>query len=571
MARNAEVVKIFNEIADLLEIKGANRFRVLAYRRAAHIVDDLYSPLTEFVKNKKLTDLPGIGKDLAEKIQKILQTGSHPLLKQLRKEMPKGLVQMMQLSNLGPKKVKKLYDKLKISSLKQLELAVKRKKISKLAGFGEKAEKNILDELGREKGYKHQIKINQATQIAEPIIQFIDKIKAVKKAEIVGSYRRQKETVGDIDILVLVNKKAKTGFMNEFIKYPEIKKILSKGTNRTTVLLRSDIQVDVRVFTKNYGAALVYFTGSKAHNIVLRTMALKKKLKINEYGVFKGKKEIAGKTEVSVYKSIRLPYIAPELRENRGEIEFGCRKKLPKLIELEDIKGDLHSHSNWTDGGNTIKEMAEKARKMGYQYLAITDHSKKMRIVNGLDEKRLKKQIKEIDKLNLELKGITLLKGIEVDILEDGELDLPERILKKLDIVIGSVHSHFKLAKGKQTERIIKAMRHPYFNIFAHPTGRLIKERAPYEIDLEKVCKVAKEQGCIIEINANPSRLDLKDTHIRLAKEIGVKMVISTDSHRFSDLEFMQYGVGQARRGWAEKSNILNTCNFKQLKKYLKN
>lgn len=570
MAGNTEIAKVFNEIADLLEIKGENRFRILAYRRAAEVIEDLPCSLKEFMKKKDLTELPGIGKDLSEKIKIILKTGSHPLLKKLRKEYPKELSSMMKLSNLGPKKIKKIYEKLKISTLKQLEAAVKKNKIKKLAGFGAKTEKNILEELGREKGYKHQTKINQAEQIITPLLQFTNKIQGLKKAEIVGSYRRQKETVGDLDILALVDKKKKKSFMDEFIKYEEIKKVVSKGSDRITVLLKSDVQVDLRAIVKNYGAGLIYFTGSKAHNIALRTMALKKQLKINEYGVFKGKKEIAGKTETSVYASLKLPYIEPELRENLGEIEAAKKKRLPKLITLEEIRGDLHAHTNRTDGHNTIKEMSEAAKKMGYKYLAITDHSQKMRIVNGLDEKELKKQIREIDALNSKLRGLTILKGIEVDILKDGKLDLPASILKELDLVIGAIHSSFKLSKEKQTERILRAMDQPYFNILAHPTGRLIKERAPYEVDLEKVMKAAKERGCILEINANPSRLDLKDVHCRLAKEIGVKMAISTDAHHLSDLDFIKYGVGQARRGWLEKKDVVNSDSLKELKKALK-
>lgn len=568
MVSNSEIVKIFNEIADLLEIQGENRFRIIAYRRAAQVIDDMPCSLKEFQKKQPLTDLPGIGKDLSFKIEEILKRGYSSFLRQLRKKYPKDLSLMMKISGLGPKRVKKLYEQLKIKSLKQLEQAIKKGRLRKLSGFGEKTEKNILDELSREKGYKHRIKINEAEKIAMSLISFIHNIKGVVKAEIVGSFRRKKETVGDLDILVLCKKKAFV--MDEFIKYKEIKKVLSRGENRTIVLLNSDLQVDIRAFSKNYGAGLIYFTGSKEHNIALRTIAVKKKLKINEYGVFKGKKELAGKTEESVYKSIGLRYIEPELRENSGEIEAARKGDLPHLIKLSDIQGDLHAHTNQSDGLNSLKEMALAAKKKGYQYIAITDHSQKMQVAHGLDPKMLKKQLKEIDKLNAQMKGLTILKGIEVDILRDGSLDLPDSILKKLDIVVGAIHSSFKLSKEEQTKRIIKAMTNPYFNVFAHPTGRLIKAREPYEVDLEKVMKAAKEKGCILEINANPSRLDLKDVHIRMAKEIGVKLAVSTDAHSTADLNFMHYGVGQARRGWAEKKDIVNACSLKELKKQLK-
>jgi DNA polymerase (family 10) len=387
--------------------------------------------------------------------------------------------------------------------------------------------------------------------------------------EIAGSYRRRKETVGDLDILATCKKGSKV--MDSFVEYEDVEKVLSKGKTRSSVVLRSGIQVDLRVVPQvSYGAALHYFTGSKEHNIAVRKMGVKKNLKINEYGVFRGEKRIAGKTEKEVYKQVALAYIEPELRENRGEIEAAKKGQLPPLIKLKDIRGDLHTHTKSTDGRYKLEDMAKAAEKRGYEYFAVTDHSKHVTVAKGLNAERLARQIEEIDRLNQKMKGIRILKSIEVDILEDGSLDLPDSVLKELDLVTASVHYKFNLSQEKQTERIIKAMDNPLVNIFCHPTGRLINERRPYEVNIERLLEAAQERGCFLELNAHPDRLDLNDAHCKLAKDMGVKVAISTDAHSIDDLDLMRFGISQARRGWLEAEDVLNTRRWEELKKLLK-
>jgi DNA polymerase (family 10) len=570
---NSDVSDIFNRIADLLEIKGENLFRIRAYRNAARTVGGLSKSVSDLVENgKDLSVLPGIGKDLAEKIKKIVKTGSHPLLQELEKELPPELPDLMKIQGMGPRKVKVLFEKLGIKSADDLKKAAEEGKIQKLEGFGRQTEKNLLEELiwiKKKKGEKERIKLSVAEQIAEPLIEYLKKEKGVREMEVAGSYRRRKETVGDLDILATCRKGSDV--MDRFAGYDEVKKILSKGKTKSSVVLRSGLQVDLRVVAQtSFGSALHYFTGSKEHNIAVRKMGLKKGLKINEYGVFRGKRRIAGKTEGEVYKQVGLPYIEPELRENRGEIEAAKNKSLPKLIVLEDIKGDLHVHTKSTDGHYSAEEMAEAAKKKGYEYVAITDHSKHVTIARGMDVKRLLKQIGEIDRLNRKTRGILILKSIELDILEDGSLDLPDEVLEDLDLVICSIHYKFNLSREKQTERIIRAMENPHFNIFSHPTGRLLNERRPYEINMEQVMKAARENGCYLELNAHPDRLDLNDTDCKMAKDLGVMVAISTDAHRTDDLDLMRFGIGQARRGWLESGDVLNTRSWEELEKLLK-
>ncbi len=456
-----------------------------------------------------------------------------------------------------------------ITTLDQLKKAINSGEIRRIEGFGEKTEHNILEEIGRlEQEQTQRSKLPVAEEIAEALIRYLKEAKGIKDIEIAGSFRRGKETVKDLDILVTCKQGSK--IMDHFTSYEDVQKIVSKGTTRSTVLLRSNFQVDLRVVPqKSFGAAMVYFTGSKEHNIAIRKIAIQKKFKLNEYGVFSGDEQVAGKTESEVYKKLGLRYIEPELREDRGEVEAARENKLPKLITLENIKGDLHAHSNHTDGRNTIEEMAQAAKEMGYEYIAITDHSQHVTVAGGLKPKEVLKELEEIDKINDKLKGFTILKGTEVDILDDGSLDLPDEILKELDIRVCSVHYKFNLSKKKQTGRIIKAMDNRYFNIFAHPTGRLINERNPYDFDMEEVMKVAKDKGCIIELNSHPDRLDLNDIHCKMAKDIGLKIVISTDAHHTSHLKFMHFGIGQARRGWLEPEDIINTRPIGELKKLL--
>ncbi len=566
---NADIVNIFEEIADLLEIKGENPFRIRAYRNAARTITDLPQELRTLVDEETdLTELPGIGKDLSEKIREILKTGTAQALEELRKELPGGITELLNIPNLGPKRVKVLYSDLNITSPAELKKAAEEGRISRLPGFGEKIEKHILDSIAAKADTSRRFLRASVVPYAEALADHLRKGPGVKTVTIAGSYRRAQETIGDIDILVVAA--SKSPIMDRFIEYDEVTEVLARGTSKSSVVLRTGVQVDVRVVpAKNYGAALHYFTGSKAHNIALRRIGQQKGFKVNEYGVFRGDKQVAGKTESEVYKTLGLSFIDPELRESRGEIEAARKKTLPKLVELNEIRGNLHGHSTWSDGHHSIQDMAEAAAEAGHEYIAITDHSKSLTVAHGLDEKRLRKQIEEIDKVSQAVKGIAILKGIEADILENGDLDLPDSVLKELDVVIGSVHSKFKLSAEKQTERILRAMDHKYFTFLAHPTGRLLLSRDPYEVDLPRVIKHARERGCYLELNANPQRLDLNDTACQMAREEGVLVAINTDAHSIQDMHLLRFGIGQARRGWLEKKNVLNTRSLKELKKLL--
>lgn len=568
--KNNDIAKIFEKIADLLEIEGENRFRVRAYRNAAATIDNLSQNIADMVeRNEDLTKLPGIGNDLAGKIRGIAEHETPELLKRLEAKFPPEFTNLLKVQGLGPKKIKKLYDELNIKNIDELSQAASNKKIRNLPEFSIKTEEHILEEIKKIKGEYTRLKLSTADQYALPIVEYLKKDKNIQNIEIAGSYRRRQETIGDIDILVTCDKCSE--IMNKFINYEDIQQVLSKGETRSSVVLKSNIQVDLRVVPqKSYGASLHYFTGSKSHNIVIRKIAKEKNWKVNEYGLFDGEKFIAGETEEEIYKKLGLAYIEPELRENRGEIEASKKGTLPKLITVNDIKGDLHIHTNASDGINSLEEMVEAAREKGYKYIANTEHSKHVSVARGLDSERLMNQIKNVDKLNEKLNDFTILKGVELDILEDGSLDLPDEVIKELDIVVCSIHYKFNLSREKQTERILRAMDNPYFNILAHPTGRLINERAPYDIDIERVMKKAKENNCIFELNSYPTRLDLNDIYCKMAKDKGIKIAISTDSHRISGYDNIRYGIGQARRGWLEAKDVINTRNIDELKKILK-
>lgn len=567
---NADIAAIFEEIAELLEIRNENPFRIRAYRNAARQVEGMGVALADRVaRGDDLTELPGIGDDLAAKIKEIVETGSCKALAKLRKQLPPTITELLKIPGLGPKRVRTLYDQLKVKTIEQLAKAAQAGKIRELEGFGEKTEQTILEALSAHVTEQQRFKLAIAAQYAEPLRDYLASIPGVEDAVIAGSYRRCRDTVGDLDILVTAKDSHQS--MDRFTAYDEVARVLSKGDTRSTVILKSGLQVDLRVVEpKSLGAALHYFTGSKAHNIAIRRLGQQKKLKINEYGVFKGKEYIGGESEESVFKSVGLPFIAPELRENRGEIEAARAGKLPRLVELQDLRGDLHVHTRATDGHHSLREMAEAARARGLDYIAITEHSRHLAVAHGLDVKRLRQQMEDIDRLNESLQGITVLKGIEVDILEDGSLDLPDEVLGELDLVVGAVHSQFKLPRAKQTARIVKAMDHPHFTIFAHPSGRLIDQREPYDVDMLKIIRHARERGCYLELNAHPERLDLLDIHCQLAREEGVRIAISSDAHSVQDFENLKYGIGQARRGWLEKGDVLNTRPLKELRTLLK-
>lgn len=568
--KNTDIADIFDRLADLLELEGENPFRVRAYRNAAATVENLPQNLEEMVKNgDDLTQLPAIGNDLAQKINDIVNRKEIDLLKRLEEKNPIDFEELNRIQGLGPRRIKKLYEILNVQNIDDLYHAAEEHKIRNLQGFSAKIEEHILEEIKKIKEKYNRIKISTAEQYALPFVEYLRKNRSIQDIQIAGSYRRRKETIGDIDILVTCDDSISV--TEDFINYNDVDEVLAKGDTRSSIVLKSGIQVDLRVLPqKSYGAAMLYFTGSKAHNIVIRKLAKQKDWKVNEYGLFSNDDFLAGETEKGIYNKLGLPYIEPELRENRGEFEAAEEGNLPELIKLSDIKGDLHSHTILTDGKNTLEEMAEAAQKLGYKYIANTDHSKRVTVAGGLDEKKVIENIKRTDKLNEQFKNFTILKGIEVDILENGSLDLPDYILKELDIVIGAIHYKFNLSREEQTERILRAMDNPYFNILAHPTGRLINEREPYDIDLVKIMKKAKENNCILEINAQPSRLDLDDLNSRKAKEMGVKLAISTDAHSTTQFDFMRYGIGQARRGWIEKNNVINTKNINELTKTLK-
>jgi DNA polymerase (family 10) len=567
---NHDIAEIFDQVADLLEIEGSNPFRVRAYRNAARVADGLSQSLADLVaRGEDLADLPGIGKDLAAKIKEIVDTSSLGLLRELEARTPPPLREMMRIAGLGPKRVHLLHEKLGIETPKDLLEAARTGKIKEIKGFGEKIEKQILEGVGQITGEERRYKLSTVEPVALALVGYLRDAPGVKEVIVAGSFRRRKETVGDLDILVTCEES--NAVMEAFVNYEDVKQVLAHGDTKSSVALRSGIQVDLRVVPQeSYGAALHYFTGSKAHNIAIRQLGVKKGLKINEYGVFQGNDRVAGATEAEVFRMVDLPYVEPELRENRGEVEAAQAGRLPQLITLEDIKGDLHAHTKTTDGRNTLEEMAQAAKDRGYEYLAITNHSKRVSMAHGLDAGDLAKEIKEIDRLNGKLRGFVLLKAIELDILADGSLDLPDEILKDLDLTVCSVHYNINLSRQQQTERIIRAMDNPHFNILAHPTGRLINKRDPYEVDLERLLAAAKARGCFMELDAQPDRLDLADIYCKLAKDMDVKLAIDTDAHSTADLALMRYGIGQARRGWLEAKDVLNTRTWKELQQLLR-
>jgi DNA polymerase (family 10) len=566
--QNAEIAAMFDQAAELLEIQGESPFRVRAYRRAARVIEGQPRSVGSLLSaGRDLSELPGIGKDLAGKIADIVTTGHFGLLDTLKKELPGELGDMAALPGLGPKRIKLLYDKLKVRTLDDLRRVLRTGRLADLKGFGPVSAKKLADALEKPREEK-RFKLAVAEAEAEALTGFLRRGGRGRIA-VAGSLRRRRETVGDIDVLVTAKDGAAVG--DRLVAYDNVAEVLAHGPTRTTVILRSGIQVDVRaVPEESYGAALLYFTGSKAHNIAVRGLAVARDWKLNEYGLFAGRRRIAGATEEEVYEKLGLAYIPPEMREDRGEVALAKAGKLPRLVTLPDMRGDLHVHSDWTDGAATIEAMAQGARALGYAYIALTDHSRRVAMAHGLDPARLTRQIREIDRINGRLSGITLLKGIEVDILKDGELDLPDAALAKLDVVVASVHSFFDLPRKAQTERVIRAMQNRHVSIIGHPSGRLIGERGPYDIDMERVIAAARELGCHLEINAQPDRLDLNDIHTHAAKEAGVRLAISTDAHSVDGFRNMRFGIDQARRAWLTADDVINTRPLGELRKMLR-
>ncbi|MGD1076566.1 MAG: DNA polymerase/3'-5' exonuclease PolX [Thermodesulfovibrionales bacterium] len=562
---NRQIAVIFNDIADLLEIQGGNPFRVRAYRRAAQNIDGLPDDVGSMA-DEALLQVPGIGRDLAGKIREYSDTGRMTAYDELKEEVPEGLSVLLSVPSLGPKTARLLYERLKIKNIHDLERLAREHKLSGLPGIREKTEGNILKGIAMLKKGLERKPIGRVLPVAEEILEQLGKKAPIKELRLAGSLRRWKETINDIDILVTSQSPQKV--MSVFTHLPQVRDILMQGPTKSSVVIADGLQVDLRVVEdESFGAALAYFTGSKAHNIRLREMAVKEGLKINEYGVFResDKKRLGGEREEDVYRLLGLPYIAPELREDTGEIEAAREGRLPKLIAVDDIRGDLHVHTKRSDGSHTLDELVEAARKRGYEYIAITDHSKGLGVARGLNEEKIIDEIREIRAMNSRLQGFRLFTGVEVDIRSDMTLDLPDGVLRQLEVVVASVHSGFRQKKEQLTKRLISAIQNPYVTAIAHPTGRLIGERDAYEVDMEKVFAAAKEAGKALEINAYPLRLDLNDTNAKKAKEMGIPLMINTDTHVTNQFASMLYGVSIGRRGWLEKSDVLNTWNTENL------
>ena len=570
--KNEEIAHIFSIIAVYLQMKDESSFRIRAYEKAALQIGSMVTELSDVYKKgglEALMEIPGIGEALAEKIEEMIKTGRLKFYEKLKKEVPVDVEELDRIEGIGPKTILVLYKKLKIKNIKDLEKAAKQGKIRQIKDFGERSEGKILKGISFLKKSHGRYLLGHVFPMIKDIESRLKNLPYVETAIVAGSTRRMKETIGDVDILAISKHPKKV--MNYFTKMPEVINIIGKGETKSSVKLENGIDVDLRVVKKNsYGSALNYFTGSKDHNVALRRIALQKNLKLSEYGVFRGEKQVAGRIEKEVYKILGLRYIEPELRENNGEIEAARKNRLPKLIKYNDLKGDLQIQTNWTDAANTIEEMAGAAKDEGLDYIVITDHTKSLAMANGLDEKRLRKQGKEIDKINKKINNFTILKGAEVNIKKDGSLDITDKVLSQLDVVGIAIHSNFNMSSSEMTKRIIKAMENPNADILFHPTGRLIQRREAYEVDMEKIIDTAKETGTIPEINALPERLDLNAEHIRMAVRSGVKLAINSDAHKKSHLKYLKFGIAQARRGWAEKKDIINAWPLKKMLKMIK-
>ena len=600
---NVEIAHVLAEVADVLEIQGADSFRIRAYRNAVRTIEEQIRPLERMVaEGAPLTDLPGIGKEMAGHIRELTTTGTLALRDRLIAEIPRSLIELMRLPGVGPKKARRLWDELHVGSVDELEAAAREGRVAALAGFGDKTQTRILAGIEDYRQHTRRVLLADSERYVEPLVGYLSQCPQLERLEVAGSYRRRVETVGDIDLLATAREPAPV--MAHLLAYPQIAQVAMAGDTRSSIVLGNGLQVDLRVVPPDcYGAALVYFTGSKEHNVKLRRRGVERGLRISEYGVFRlppagapaapsaastdptgdpataatdtsgetdavgGQGEgvwIAGREEADVYAAVGLAWIPPELREDRGEIEAAATGRLPRLIEVGDLRGDLQMHSTWSDGRDTLEEMVAGCAAHGYEYMAITDHSKALAMVNGLDARRLRLQWLEIDAIRARHPEIHLLRAMEVDILADGSLDLEDEMLAGLDLVVVSIHSRFDLPTAQQTARVLRALEHPEVDILAHPTGRLINRRKPIALDMETVLARAAELGVAVELNASPDRLDLRDSHLVLARELGCRIVISTDSHRVAELGTMRYGVEQARRAGLEPRHVLNTLGYRQ-------
>jgi DNA polymerase (family 10) len=566
---NADLAAAFEQTADLLELQDANPFRIRAYRNAARVVGELKRDLiAEVAQGRPLPKLPGIGADLTGKIEEFARSGHLALLDRLRKQIPAGVTEMLQLPGLGAKRVRALYEELHVTTLAQLARAARDGRIRALPGFGARTEGRILEAIEAHGHKSKRLKLVSAAQYATALIDYLGQGPNVSAVVAAGSLRRARETVGDLDLLASAPEGA--AVCGHLLEYPEVAAVRAAGDTRVSVVLNSGLQVDLRVVpAESFGAALLYFTGSKAHNIRLRNLALEVGMKLNEYGLFKGRKVVAAATEQSIYDALGLPWIAPELREDRGEIEAAQKGSLPTLIERADLAGDLHVHTRWSDGTASIEAMALAARAHGLKYLAISDHSRRLSVAHGLDAVRLAKQCAEVEAANRKLDGVELFSGIEVDVLEDGSLDLPDAALAPLDVVIAAVHSKFDLSRAAQTRRILVALDHPKVSVLAHPLGRLIDRREPYDVDMLAVIRKCTARAVALELNAHPERLDLTDLYCRMARDEGARVAINSDAHSEHEFDNLAFGIGQARRGWLEKDDVINTKPLRAVRKWL--
>lgn len=566
---NAEIADLFGGLADLLELQDDNPFRVRAYRNASRLIAGHPRPFADLVaEGADLAELPGIGEAIAEKIATIVRTGKLPALAEAAKKTPLVLTDLMRIPGLGPKRVRELYETLDVKSAADVLRAARNGRLAALPGFGEKLSAKIADAVRNLAGEQQRFRLADAEGLAQPLLDYLQSLEGVERVVVAGSLRRRRETVGDIDLLVTAgNGKS---ILEKLARFEGVRDVVSLGGTRATVHLAMNLQVDVRVVPEvSFGAALYYFTGSKAHNVAVRRIAQERKLKLNEYGLYRGDRRIAGRTEEEITKALGFAWIPPELREDTGEIEAARKRRLPRLVELDDLRGDLHSHTTSTDGHASLEQIAAAARARGYAYLAVTDHTRSTRIAHGLDPDRLRKELEQIDCLNEKFRGFRLLKSAETDILEDGSLDLPDEVLGELDFVLGTVHAHFDLAPVKQTKRLLKAFDNPLFSGLAHPTARQLGERLPIRFDVDRVFGAAAERGIFLEVNSQPARLDLNDVLCRRAREIGVMLAISSDSHSTADLAKIRFGVDQARRGWIEAEQVINTRPPGALLKFL--
>jgi DNA polymerase (family 10) len=564
--KNAEIAEIFDKLADILEFKGEMVFKIASYRKAARTLRDTPEDIATVVAEDRLSELPGIGKGMAEKIVEYLKTGKISKYEDTCKGYTEEFLVMLQIPGMGPKSLAAIHERLKVATIRELEAACLDGRLSELPGLGPKKAENILKGIEFIRQAGKRIPLGVALPVAEEIVSAVRKLGAVERAEMAGSLRRMRETIGDIDILASSSDPQKA--IASFTKMPQVKRVLAAGGTKASVIVEGNQQIDLRVVEEeSFGSALLYFTGSKAHNVKLRDLAKGLGLKVNEYGVFRGDSRIGGRNEEDVYRAVGLVWIPPELREDRGEIEAAKENALPDLVTLDQLRGDLHAHSNFSDGSATLEQLAERAAELGYEYIAVTDHSQSLKIARGLTAERVEEKLEKIRALNAKHRKVKLLMGTEIDILSSGKLDYPDDILEKFDWVAASIHSGFKQPGQKITQRILAAMENPYVDCIAHPTGRQIGKRAPYEVDMEKIIQMAARTQTAIEINANYDRLDLDDIWCRRAKKYGVKLAIGTDAHRLEHLNMIRLGVAVARRGWLETGDILNTLPLRNLRR----